>query len=143
VVEYPEIAKLQELKSKHGIQIRVTDELLCNRNDLRKVVVTIKQRPYSIYVNDEYQDLAIDNPDLHLCLLLRSLEDYKDSQDFLTWCQSLYLDPCEITSRQHHMDLNSICARIESHIGTIDSFVSNSDFELNSGAAQKLRESLS
>lgn len=140
MADYAEIAKLQDLRSQHDIEIFVTDVLLCHRDDLRKVVMTIKQRPYEIYVDDEYQDLIIDNPDLHLCLVLRSLEDFQDADDFLTWCQRLYIDPADSTARQYHMNLNSVCARITAHIGTIDSFISNSDFELNAGAAQKIRQ---
>jgi hypothetical protein len=140
VADYAEITKLQDLRSQHNIEIRATEELLCGRDDLRKVVITVKQRPFNIYVDDEYQDLAIDNPDLHLCLVLRALEDFKDAEDFLIWCQRLYIDPTDSTARQYHMDLNSVYARIASHIGTVDSYISNSDFELNAGAVQKLRQ---
>ncbi len=139
MAEFPEIAKLQAVRLQHQIEIRITQEQLCNRADFPKVLFTLDEKTFPIYVDDEYGDLKINNPDLHLCLVLRSLENYADAEDFLVWCTQLGLNSSDTEARNHHLALRTIYPEIATLLGTIDSFISDFDFELNAGAAQELR----
>ncbi|GAB5416753.1 MAG: hypothetical protein Crog4KO_22420 [Crocinitomicaceae bacterium] len=140
MAEYPEIAKLQALRLQHSIEVRSTHERLCNRADFPKVHFSVGQKTFSIFIDDEYEDLKIDNPDLHLCLALRSLENYADAEDFLVWCTQLGLDSTDNEARNHHLELSTTYSEIKKILGTIDSYISDFDFELNAGAAQELRK---
>ncbi len=136
---YPEIEQLSSLRKQFNISIQVTDTVLCDKSWFPKVQFNIGNESFEIYVDDEYHDFKIDNPDLHLCLVLRSLEIYDDAEDFLVWCTQLGLEASDPVAREHHMELGSIYSAIEERLGTIDSFISDYDFGLNAGAAQELR----
>lgn len=137
--DYPEITRLSSLRDQFNISVQATEEVLCNKSWFRKVNFNIGSHSFSIFVDDEYDDLKIDNPNLHLCLVLRSLENYRDAEDFLVWCTQLGLNASDDATREHHMELRTIYASIQKILGNIDSFISDLDFQLNSGAAQKLR----
>ncbi|XOV66695.1 MAG: hypothetical protein ACFHU9_13805 [Fluviicola sp.] len=138
--EYPEIEQLASLRKQFNISIQVTDEFLCGKSWFPKVEFQLNGASYFLFVDDEFEDFKINNSDLHLCLVLRSLENYKDSEDFLVWCTELGLPPSDIHVREYHLELRNIYPAIEKQLGRIDSFISDHDFELNAGAAQVLRK---
>lgn len=137
---YPEIAQLASLRKQFTISIQVTNAILGSNSWFPKVHVNIGAQSYEMYVEDEYEDFKIDNPDLHLCLILRSLEFYNDCEDFLVWCKQLGVDVADPAAREHHLELGAIYSAIEKQLGTINSYINDYDFELNAGAAQVLRE---
>ena len=139
MTDYPEIAQLASLRKQFNISVQVTDEVLCDKSWFPKVHFAIGSQSFEIFVDDEYEDFNINNPDLHLCLVLRSLEIYDDAEDYLVWCTQLGLDSSDPVAREHHMELRTIYLAIEKRLGAIDSFISDYDFELNAGAAQMLR----
>ncbi|MCR9172459.1 MAG: hypothetical protein NXI10_08215 [bacterium] len=137
--QYPEIEQLSSLRKQFAISIHPFNVYLCNRSDFPKVEFKIGSKSYHIFVDDEYHDFKKDNPDLHLCLVLRTLEMYEDAPDFLAWCTQFELDASNSTAREHHMELGHIYRDIEQQVGTVDSYISDLDFQLNAGAAQELR----
>ena len=52
------------------------------------------------------------------------------------------LEPADEEVRTYHMDLGRIYREIEQLIGTVDSQISDLDFQLNAGAAQRLRNQI-
>ncbi|MDC0257801.1 hypothetical protein OAK35_03550 [Crocinitomicaceae bacterium] len=50
------------------------------------------------------------------------------------------MDVADPAAREHHLELGAIYSAIEKQLGTINSYISDYDFELNGGAAQVLRE---
>jgi len=139
--DYPEIQQLKTLRERYQISIEVLDEHLDDRSDFKKVLFFIGQDSFEIFIDDEFQDSSINNIDLHLCLVLRALEAYQEADDFLVWCTHLGLNASTNAVRRYHMDLGSSYREIEKRIGSIDSFISDLDFQLNAGAAQALRNS--
>lgn len=131
---------MTKLRTQFNISIQATNEYLCGKSWIRKVQFQLGTEVHFIFVDDEFEDFKIKNPDLHLCLVLRSLEHYKDAKDFLAWCTQLGLDASDSVAREHHMGLRNSYAAIEKHLGDINSFVSDYDLELNAGAAQALRK---
>ena len=139
--DYPEIQQLKTLRERYQISIEVLDEHLDGRSDFKKVLFFIGQDSYEIFIDDEFQDFSTKNIDLHLCLVLRSLEAYQEADDFLVWCTHLGLNASNNEVRRHHMDLDTTYREVEKRIGSIDSFINDLDFQLNAGAAQALRNS--
>ena len=99
----------------------------------------IDRQSFEFYVDDEYKDFDIDNPVLHLCLVLRELEGYELADDYLIWCKERFIDPADSQALVNYRNLGRIYSEVEKIIGTIDSHISDLDFELNAGAAQSLR----
>lgn len=134
-VNYPEIQKLNNLKVSFGIKINHVGSL----DNLSKVELKIKDKSFSIYIHDEYNDLIINNPLLNLCLVLRELELYKDCSDFLDWCNNQNVIASNEDLRGYYMKLDKTYYAIENIIGQIDSQISDLDFQLNAGAIAELR----
>lgn len=139
--EYPEIQQLKTLRERYQISIKVLDEHIDGRSDFKKVHFFIGQDSFELFIDDEFQDFSIKNIDLHLCLVLRSLETYQEAEDFLVWCTHLGLNASNNEVRSHYMDFGTAYREIEKRIGSIDSFISDLDFQLNASAAQALRNS--
>ena len=103
------------------------------------VELTILDKSFPIYIQDEYDDLTLNNPLLNLCLVLREFEIYHESSDYLNWCNTQGVNTSNETLRQYYMNLGNTYTAIEKLIGKIDSQISDLDFQLNAGAAWELR----
>ncbi len=139
--DYQEIQALNEIYQKHKINIRIIDnKFLSGNNDYRAVELSINKKSLILFVDDEYKDLKVNNPLLILCLILRALEDYKYADDYLVWCKNNAFEAGNSQIREYYMNLGNIYREVGKIIGKIDSQISDYDFELNAGAARKLRE---
>ncbi len=137
---YPEIQALQQLHTDHRIHIAVIqDQYLGDKQDHPKVRCILNDRSFELYVDDEYSDLAIGNPLLSLCLVLRELETFQEEEDLLRWSNSKSLNPGSPAVLNYYKKLSKIYAEIEQELGKIDSQISDLDFQLNAGAVQILR----
>jgi len=72
-------------------------------------------------------------------LVLRELEIYKESTDFLDWCKTQDVNPDSNELRTYYQELAGIYNEVESKLGKIDSQISDLDFQLNAGTVQELR----
>jgi hypothetical protein len=139
--KYPSIIALKDIYTKFKISILVsTTDLLCDRTNYPALELSIGKNKFSLFIDDEYEDLAINNPILTFCLLLRELEDYDYALDYLEWCKHHDFDVSNSQVREYYLSLGSIYRDIENILGEINSQVSDYDFELNAGAAQFLRK---
>jgi hypothetical protein len=139
--EFPEVTRLKMLRDKYSINVTLRDGDLPGKGKKYKgVELHIKDNIFNIFVSDEYKDLDSRNQLLCLNLVLRELELYEEAEDYLAWCGFSNLDPSDGQVREYHMDLRLIYRDVEHLLGGIDSCISDLDFELNSGAAQWLRE---
>lgn len=138
--KFPEIQALQEIYQKYEITIHVSqDDFLTNTSNYPAIKFTINNDSFHLYINDEYEDLQYNNSLLSLCLALRELEMYHEGSDILSWCKSQQLEVNNSKVVDYYKSLSKIYVRIEEIIGTIDSQISDLDFQLNAGAIQELR----
>jgi len=138
--EYPEIAALAEINHKFKVAIEVINEkYLAGKDYYPAIRITLQNKSFDLFVDDEYEDLEMGNHLLSLCLVLRELEAYQDADDFLIWCKQNAFPPSNIEVQNYHRSLGAIYREVEKIIGKVDSKVSDYDFELNAGAAQALR----
>ena len=139
--DYPEIRALTETYKKHSIEISVSDdEFLFGNKNYPAVTFSLGEKLFRLFADDEYHDFSVNNPILSLCIILRELEDYEYADDYIVWCKQHAFDTANLQVRDYHMSLRGIFNDVEKILGKIDSQISDIDFELNAGAAQKLRE---
>ena len=139
--DYPEIQALIEIIQKHNVRISVSDdEFLAGNEDYPAVVISLNEKSFKLFADDEYKDLRLNNTLLALCVVLRELEDYEYASDYLVWCKHHAFDEANSQVREYHMSLGSIYKDVEIILGKINSQISDYDFELNAGAARELRE---
>lgn len=138
---YPEIEELKEVHQKHEVKITVsTKDFLDGNMGYPAVVFSLKANSFHIFVDDEYQDFKNNNPLLSLCLILRELDYYSDSNDYVLWCKEHQLEPNNTQVLSYFRSLAGTYREIEKILGTIDSIINDFDFEMNAGAAFELRK---
>ena len=139
--EYKEIDALNNIYIKHKVEIRFsTTGFLADNKDYHSVEFKAGGKLFNFYVEDEYDDIRYNYPLLNLCLVLRELEYYIDTDDYLIWCNERSLDVKNIDIQAHYKNLGSIYREVENIIGKIDSQISDWDFEMGSGASWELRK---
>ena len=137
----PEIKYLSDFSIKHKIEIRFSsNDILADNQDYKAANIVINGKCFSFYVEDEYNDARYNYPLLNLCLVLRELELYNESEDYLIWCRDRYFEPGDTEVLAHFKNLGTIYREIASIVGKIESFVSDWDFEMGSGAMYELRK---
>lgn len=140
--EYPEILELMQFKQQTAASVKPLnnkwDALNCYTIQLKYKDLTL-----DILTDDEYGDLKIANPLLHLELALRELNILKEEPDFLAWSNTYGLPAGNSALLAYYKDMvNTQIPKLEAELGPIqlDHFISDFDFTLNAGAAQALRE---
>jgi len=102
---------------------------------------TVMEKNCTVHVIDEYEDLEILSKDLTVVLILREFEGIEDSTDFLNWCIVEMFDASNDALRSYYIDMTRFLDTFKDLFDNrkVTSFVSDLDFQLNSGAAQYLR----
>tara|TARA_R110001632_G_scaffold199060_2_gene321448 strand:+ start:15768 stop:16205 length:438 start_codon:yes stop_codon:yes gene_type:complete len=141
MASYPEIEALNKIYVNHQVEIEFsTTDFLTKNKEYCAVAFTIEKETFYFYVEDEYGDIKYNYPLLNLCLVLRELEFYAESSDYLVWCQDRYFDPENNSILAHFKNLKTVYQSVEKIIGKIESYISNWDFEMGSGASWELRK---
>ncbi len=139
-MDYPEIDTLNELWTKHKVETKIDrSQLLEGRPYYPLVRFKIGGEDFELFVDDEYDDLKKNYPLLNFCLVLRELEGFQDTKDFEYWCQERSLDSTDPQVFYAFNHLEETYEKVVKIMGSIDSHVSDWDFEMNTGAAQELR----
>lgn len=134
---HQEIEHLQEFYIKFKVGVTATKEVVLT--NLNKVEFRFKGNIYMVLIEDEYSDLKIDNPLLHLLLVLRELAIIDDSTDFLDWCNIQNINNIELLDYYKNTISLIDLIKKETYKNEIDYFITDMDFELNSGVMKELR----
>jgi hypothetical protein len=73
-----------------------------------------------------------------LYLVLRSIIDYKEEDDFLKWCNLYALNASERHWLIYYRSLGEIIGEIERKTGELRVFIADLDYQLRSGAFYEL-----
>lgn len=139
--KYPEIEALNRICIEHKVEIRFsTTTFLAENKDYRLVNFKLDGTTFEFFVEDENDDVRLNYPLLNLCLVLRELEHFADSPDYLVWSKEHYLDAKNEEVLAHFKNLAVVYGEVEKIIGKIDSQISDWDFEMGSGASWELRK---
>jgi len=138
--EYPEIHALEDMLKKHSFSIEFLKDdfpfcALCHQ----WVRFRLNDNIFILMIDDEYKDFELNIPTMNLCLVLRELEDYQEEEDILKWCNLKGLKVSDVGVLEYYKGLDAVYKEVKKTLGTIDSHISNYDFEMSAGAAQALR----
>lgn len=137
---YPEIDNIHNFIKTNEVIIRYSKTSTL-QNGLIPLTLSLKNSEHQIYVMDEYDDLRFNNPLLNAVLVFQELEIIEDSTDYLNWCKQQSIQANNEVLRVYYMNMITTLPNIARYFpnNTITSFVSGLDFQLNAGAAQRLR----
>lgn len=133
-MRYPEVYQLTNLMNQHQVVVNPDG----SKDGLKLVILSIRDKKWRLFIDDEYGDFDLGRQPLNFFLVLRSLEDYKESIDFLGWCKLYDLDPANSFWIEYFRELGGYLAEIEELIGAINCFINPLDYQLRSGAFQFL-----
>jgi hypothetical protein len=138
---YPKIAEIKKFILHRGISICTSDDGTKYAH-LIAMNLKIKNEQYTVFVDDEYEDLKKKNSLLNFVLVFRELAMIDDSSGFLEWCSQHGLDPNTAKLLAYYKHISSKIEEIKLLFknNTIDYFISDLDFQLNSGTIQLLRK---
>ncbi|WP_034045265.1 hypothetical protein [Wocania ichthyoenteri] len=86
---YPELKAIQKLISKNNISFRKHSRITFYEN-IFPIELKIRDDLFTIYIDDEYNDLEKNNYILNFILVFRALADLDESTDYLNWCKKLW-----------------------------------------------------
>ncbi len=134
---YPEIQRLQQHFHDHSIKIeRLTPN---ERLGMFWARLTIDNTSWDLYVDDEYSDFKKDRQVMALFLVLTSLDDYKESDDFLIWAKENFLDASETKWLEYYRSLANIYNEIEAVLGDLDPQIDYYDYSMQTELGLALR----
>ena len=140
--EYPEIKVLKDIYQKHNVKIVVSNkDFLGGNTDYHAIEFTLGDETFNMFADDEQSDFQLNNPLLNLVVVLRELDYYTYSNDYLLWCTELKLDSVNTQILSYYRSLSAIYRDIEKIMGKIDPIFSDWDFEMNIGGIKFLRDS--
>lgn len=139
--DYPELEALASMVQANGCDCVKDSTQTASYKWLTPVKFTIRNREFTFFIDDEYNDLSHSNPLLRVELMLRFLEHLGETDDYLSWCKELMLAPNTAGLLDYFKtavnQYDQISEQINQH--PIRAYISDLDFELNAGAAQYLR----
>lgn len=137
---YPEILHIQNFIATKGITFCLSKGIPIVQN-LIPVVLKLGNHFYTVYVADEYEDLNYYNPILNFIIVFRAITIIDESKDFLLWCKQENLNPNNPELLDYYKDICNNIEDINNYFpnNKIDYFVSDLDFQLNTGVMQFLR----
>ena len=139
--DFPELQALQDFVVTNKVTVSLLN-VTSIAPELIPVTCSIGNENMIMHLSDEYDDLHFKNPLLNVVLVLFELVIVEDSDDFLVWCNWQNLDPNNSALLSYY---KSMCTNLEAlkkyfPKKEITTFVSDLDFELNSGSMQLLRQ---
>ena len=101
----------------------------------------LSEKIYAVYINDEYHDLDLPDKRISIVLALREFELIEESTDYLHWCKMQQIPALSEEIRSYYQLTVKRIPELKSNFnsGTLTSFISDLDFQLNAGAMQWLR----
>lgn len=134
------MSNLDSLLDKYRVLSPVVIEVLNNQHGSFKYIkMESSAGCHVMYIDDEYDDFSEDNQLLNFYLVLRSLELYEESIDFLHWCQLFSLPSNNEELRQAYMETESVKRDLLGVLDDLDPCIPLFDYELGAGETESLR----
>lgn len=136
MTDYPEIAKLQRLFVKNNIAIHVLGK--ADKDYTFWVDLTVNNNTWKLCVDDEFGDLNDSKPIMGLFLILSTLLDYSDAEDYLDWCKVSNIESND-KWLNYYRSLAQTTRELEQELGSIDPIITQYEYTMNTGVAEALR----
>lgn len=125
---YPEIEKLKSIYLSNHIVIKRLKP--ANSEGFVLAEITISNQSWNTYVDDEYGDWDKDKPLVSLYLILFSLDVYKDSLDYLDWCNQNKLNGSDTKWLDYYKTLDKTYTEIKTIISDMDPCIDSFDYQM-------------
>lgn len=137
----PEVEALEAAIDAAGLHLAVARDGSDGLPGRRRIDLRAATHPLIwISVGDEYDDARAGAPQaLLLHLVLAECEAWEAAEDLLAWATDVELDPARSEVRALFDELADVVPRIRAAVGDVRA-ISSWDFQMNSGAAQALRD---
>ena len=135
--QYPEIERLKQYLEDFDVNVEKIDKD-DNTSDAFWVRFSINENAWDIFIDDEYQHFNKPKSLINLYLTLVALEVYKESNDYLVWCNVNFLKVSDMKWLNYYNSLEVIHNEVEKILGKIDSQVSSFDYTLQTGLGKTL-----
>jgi hypothetical protein len=132
-----EIKQLAALQQKYDLKVIPRGAI---KDNLIPVDFISGNKSWYLYISDEYNDFHPKNQLMCIFLVLRTLEDYEESSDFLVWCNQYGLNASHIHWLTYFKELGIRYTEIKNTLGTIHSMISSLEYQLRSGAFYELTQ---
>ncbi len=129
------IVKLRAIREKYQFSFIIKHRPL---DWMNWVQVSSGELSWEVLVYDEFHDLKESNDLVCLYLVLNSLEDYKETDDYLAWCKENMITRPDFS--EYYKLLGSVYSDFERILGKVKSFISPMDYELRAGEYAALLE---
>lgn len=136
------IQKLNNFIQLHKIKVLGVEKYLDYPGyNICLVQVSINKERFRIYVLDEFKDLEYNNSTLTILLVLIELAMIDDSDNYYHWCK-LQAIPYEEHFLYYYKYITPLVKTIKALYpdNEINYYISDMDFQLNSGEMQYLRQ---
>uniref|UniRef100_UPI00404B8667 hypothetical protein n=1 Tax=Fulvivirga sp. TaxID=1931237 RepID=UPI00404B8667 len=127
---------LLELKNKHQLHVELAEDKKLGA--LLKVRFYIGTKYWDLYIDDEYSYFNVNQQLVCIYLILNTLEEYSEADDYLLWCKANGLNASDNSWLEYYRYLGKAFQKIEKLIGKIDSFINPLDYQLNAGSFHAL-----
>jgi hypothetical protein len=132
---HSEVLLLRRFAEQYTCEVKRTSAI---KDNLIGVQFRFTDHIWIVFVEDEYNDWQDNNHLMCLFLVMRALEDYKEENDFLKWCNLYGLNASDIEWLSYYKSLDAIIKELEQVSGPVNSFISSLDYQLRSGAFHEL-----
>ncbi len=117
-----------ELKTSKSIHVI---NLNTSISEWLKVNLAIGLKSWILWIDNEYLAYDPKKTLLNMFLVIRSLEDYMEANDYLEWCKQNNLDAANLDWLKYFNELSNIYSEIEKESGVIDSYINSLDYQMN------------
>lgn len=138
-MKYPELTRLQSLQKEHSLSVSALDTPSVERPF--QVELRLKGQSWQLFIEDEYGDFSTSNQLACLYLVLRSLEDYEEAEDYINWCGQYGLNASDNSWLDYFLGLEWLLREIKETIGKIEPCISSWDYQMRSGAYSAMMQS--
>ncbi len=100
--------------------------------------IMIKNQSWKIYIDDEYGDCSKDKPLVVLYLMLFSLDVYRDSLDYLDWCNQNKINGSDLKWLTYYKSLEKTYFELKQILGDLDPCIDSFDYQIRNGVIDAL-----
>ena len=102
-MNYKELIDLSTFCENHKATVTcLPDKYLAGVTSFPLIQLTIQEKQFTFFVDDEYDDLTVNSNELSVCIALRALESYDYADDYLVWCTQHNFDASIDEVRSHY-----------------------------------------
>ncbi|MCW8885073.1 MAG: hypothetical protein OQK12_07430 [Motiliproteus sp.] len=137
---YPEVERMRRAVVDFQLSFESTTDDDLEPVLYRRLQVNCGRGQFVIPVADESDDIEVGNPVVMLHLVLDTLADYDESDDFLVWCKDLGLPPAELAAQRVWDEIGEVAPVLSDLFKGLEP-VGSWEMEFCTGPAQALRAS--